>query len=76
MGLLAYMKALISASSFAISFFAFLFRGSRHAPQKFAKHGLKRVQTLHDQVGTGAGGSAAGDAAVDVVDDMDAAAPM
>jgi hypothetical protein len=61
---------LISASSFAISFFAFLFRGCKHAAQWFARPGLKKVQTLHDQVGTGAG-----DAAVDVVDDMDAAAP-
>jgi hypothetical protein len=70
------MKALISASSFAISFFAFLFRGSRHMSQKFARPGLRRVHFEHDQVGTGAGGTAAGDAAVDVVDDMDAAAPM
>ena len=65
-----FLWTLISASSFAISFFAFLFRGSRHAAQWFARPGLMKVHLEHGQVGTGAG-----DAVVDVVDDMDAAAP-
>ena len=66
-----FLWPLISASSFAISFFAFLFRGSRHASQKFARPGLMKVHFEHGQVGTGAG-----DAAVDVVDKKDAAGGM